>query len=116
TLRQQALGALLLAASGGVITGYVDDAPLCIGIDLSALFLHCQKALRASFKGENSAIKSAHLIDKRPFEMQTGTDVWIDDLTEAQQYRPLTLGDDVDRLRSEEHSDREYSKTQHGSR
>src|SRR6185312_10339634 len=92
--RRQPLRRLqLVAASGTVIHGVVDDAPLDVEVDVDALLLGGEVALRRRVQRQDALVEMDHLLDHRQLEMQPRLVIGLHDAAELQQQRTVALAD-----------------------
>ncbi|MNF88605.1 hypothetical protein D3C84_711030 [compost metagenome] len=96
TARQTFVGNLLEARGRGIETLGVLDPPLGVGVDHHGFLFQGQEALGRCIQGHQARVELAHLVHVGHFHMQAWLDVGLDHATEAQHYRALGLGDDVE--------------------
>ncbi|MNZ97189.1 hypothetical protein D3C78_1164150 [compost metagenome] len=96
TTRQTLVGDLLHAGRGGVEAFGVLDAPLGVGVDHHRFLLQGQEPLGRGVEGHQAGVELAHLVHVRNLHVHARLDIRLDHLTEAQQYRTLGLGHDVE--------------------
>ncbi|MCY1434025.1 hypothetical protein D9M71_500690 [compost metagenome] len=96
TTRKTLVGDLLHAGCGGVETFGILDPPLGVGVDHHRFLLQGQEPLGRRIEGHQPRVELAHLVHVRNLHVHARLNICLDYLTEAQQYRTLGLGHDVE--------------------
>src|SRR6185312_9857407 len=83
----------LVAAGGSVVGRVVGDPPLHVEVDVDALLLGGEVALRLRVQRQDALVEMQHLLDHRQLEVQARRVVGTHDAAELQQQRALPLAD-----------------------